>query len=372
MLNKTNAQTIINPKNSLYEISKILVSEGIKSIFLIGKTNLTGTYLEDFIKTSKINFTFFENCDINSDYNTVLEATKLFKANNCDFILAIGGGNIIDLAKCIKLAILAGTDADLSKEITTDKQLPILAIPTEVSNGNESNCYTVLFKNSKRTVIHNEACLPEYVLFEPEFSKDFLSERSKYSYIGAICRNVAVILNREAQEEQLEMAKTSLKTLLNLTMRYLRGENDVYFDVLNAVHLSSQADAPLSNSVTRRFVKAICEEINISDDYARIIITPALCRILADCVNHKYKSEEQLISKKDTALLKKRFSLLCSILCKGEADFVVSKQLLFIIQLFNVKPLQYIGDDRILDLTEKVYENQSNFTQLEVDRKSVV
>lgn len=367
MLNKTNAQTIINPKNSLYEISKILVSEGIKSIFLIGKTNLTGTYLEDFIKTSKINFTFFENCDINSDYNTVLEATKLFKANNCDFILAIGGGNIIDLAKCIKLAILAGTDADLSKEITTDKQLPILAIPTEVSNGNESNCYTVLFKNSKRTVIHNEACLPEYVLFEPEFSKDFLSERSKYSYIGAICRNVAVILNREAQEEQLEMAKTSLKTLLNLTMRYLRGENDVYFDVLNAVHLSSQADASLSNSVTRRFVKAICEEINISDDYARIIITPALCRILADCVNHKYKSEEQLISKKDTALLKKRFSLLCSILCKGEADFVVSKQLLFIIQLFNVKPLQYIGDDRILDLTEKVYENQSNFTQLEVE-----
>ena len=149
MLNKTNAQTIINPKNSLYEISKILVSEGTKSIFLVGKTNLTGTYLEDFIKTSKINFTFFENCDINSDYNTVLEATKLFKANNCDFILAIGGGNIIDLAKCIKLAILAGTDADLSKEITTDKQLPILAIPTEVSNGNESNCYTVLFKNSK-------------------------------------------------------------------------------------------------------------------------------------------------------------------------------------------------------------------------------
>ena len=186
-----------------------------------------------------------------------------------------------------------------------------------------------------------------------DFFFDFLNLNSKICYIGAICRAISVILNTDAEKEQLDPALASLNTLLSLTTRFLRGEEAIFPEVLNNVHLACKADSQLSSSGTSSFIKSLCAETGISEDYARVVTTPAFCRILADTVAKKYSDTR--FSEEEIAILKKRFVLLRNILCKGESNVVVSKQLLFTIQLFKIAPLDYIGDERVALLAEKIY-----------------
>lgn len=353
-------QTVIAPKNSIYEIEKIFSEHSTKSLFLIGEENIKEGYFLKFLQESKVKITTFKDFAARPTLEDLNRAVEAFKANDCDFILAVGGGSIIDLAKCVKLAVLSGKDISSAGEIENPHQIPILAIPTEISNGNESNCFTVLFRNGKREVIKNEACLPEYVLFDSDFFFDFLNLNSKICYIGAICRAISVILNTDAEQEQLDPALASLNTLLSLTTRFLRGEEAIFPEVLNNVHLACKADSQLSSSGTSSFIKSLCAETGISEDYARVVTTPAFCRILADTVAKKYSDTR--FSEEEIAILKKRFVLLRNILCKGESNVVVSKQLLFTIQLFKIAPLDYIGDERVALLAETIIKNQQSFT----------
>ena len=237
--------------------------------------------------------------------------------------------------------------------------------PTELSNGNESNRYAVVFSNGMRQVISNDACLPEYILLEPELFKDFNNAHSKLCYIGAICRCIDVILNTKAETEQLEPAFAALSSLLNLATRFLRGDQTTYLDVLNNVYISGKCEAEIPTSNTATLIKALCKEADISEDYARVILLPGYCRIVADILSKNY--QETLFSKEETDILHKRFSLLRDILCRGENNNVLSKQLTFTIQLFEIEPLIYIGDERFTNLIESVLPTQQYFNSRQLE-----
>ena len=109
----------------------------------------------------------FSDFTPNPLYEQVCNGIELLKTSNCDTILAVGGGSAIDVAKCIKLAVLAkeGNAAIIPPLVSTrvacdGAKLPFIAIPTTAGTGSESTHNAVMYyEGAKQTVTNDGYCL---------------------------------------------------------------------------------------------------------------------------------------------------------------------------------------------------------------------
>jgi alcohol dehydrogenase YqhD (iron-dependent ADH family) len=107
------------------------------------------------------------------------EGIKLAKKEKVDFILAVGGGSVIDSAKCIALGALYDGDVwDFAERRAIAKDaLPIGVILTIPAAGSESNHYGVITNDEgpyplKRDIIveNNVIIKPQFAILNPELS----------------------------------------------------------------------------------------------------------------------------------------------------------------------------------------------------------
>ena len=72
------------------------------------------------------------------------------RAENCDFLIAIGGGSPIDSMKAIGAVITNGQETDdyLGKEITIETP-GMIAIPTTAGTGSEATQFTIITNTKK-------------------------------------------------------------------------------------------------------------------------------------------------------------------------------------------------------------------------------
>jgi alcohol dehydrogenase len=123
---------------------------GKKSLIVTGKNSaiksgaLCNSFF-DFLKKYNIDYYIFNEIFENPDFDICLKGKELFLANNCDFVIAIGGGSAIDAGKLI--SILAYNNFNENTQfnlLSTAKAYPIVAIPTTSGTGSEVTPFTVL------------------------------------------------------------------------------------------------------------------------------------------------------------------------------------------------------------------------------------
>ena len=124
--------------------NKILVVYGGGSIKNNGVYDEVSTALEGF------NWIEFSGVEANPSYETLSKAVALVKEQKVDFILAVGGGSVIDGSKYIAAASLYDGDGwdFLAGTTTIEKALPVGAVLTLPATGSESNTNAVVSKKS--------------------------------------------------------------------------------------------------------------------------------------------------------------------------------------------------------------------------------
>ncbi len=85
--------------------------------------------------------------------NTLDELQTLSKLKNIDFIVAIGGGSVIDLAKIVK----------------KDLGIEMAAIPTTIGSGSEVSQFSLINTGGAKKIFHFEKLLPETILLDQNF-----------------------------------------------------------------------------------------------------------------------------------------------------------------------------------------------------------
>ncbi len=122
---------------------------------------------------------FFEFFDVvpNPRNTTIDHGAELCKENECDFVIAIGGGSAIDSAKAIALVMTnGGTCWEYTERQNEDvtrpknKALPIIVIPTTAGTGTEATPCSVINNPSlkKKCTIINPAIFPTVSIVDPE------------------------------------------------------------------------------------------------------------------------------------------------------------------------------------------------------------
>ncbi|MCK9329844.1 MAG: iron-containing alcohol dehydrogenase family protein [Candidatus Cloacimonetes bacterium] len=139
-------------KNSIKENKKELSSFGKKAFIVTGKHSAKKSgALDDLLEalnTLSIEFILFNEITENPNISSIEKGSLILKQNNCDFIIAIGGGSPLDAAKAISLMYANNLNKNNIFDNSLHKSaLPLIAIPTTSGTGSEVTPYSVLTNN---------------------------------------------------------------------------------------------------------------------------------------------------------------------------------------------------------------------------------
>jgi len=160
---QTEKLTTLVPKDA-----KILVAYGGGSIFK------NGVY--DQVKTALTGFDFIEfgGIEPNPRFETLMKAVQIIREQKITFILAVGGGSVIDGVKFISAAVnFEGEEADILKKriLFTDlsKVIPFGTVLTLPATGSEMNSGAVVTigATQEKLTLGGSALFPKFSIVDP-------------------------------------------------------------------------------------------------------------------------------------------------------------------------------------------------------------
>ncbi|WP_299003455.1 iron-containing alcohol dehydrogenase [uncultured Shewanella sp.] len=169
-------------KNKIVELDKLVPSDARVLILLGGNSaRKTGTLDEVLTALGNRNITEFSGIEANPTYETLIQAVDIIKEKNIDFLLAVGGGSVIDGTKFVAAAALFDGEPwnillNWGNNIT--QALPFGCVLTLPATGSEMNSGSVITRKeiqSKRSFMSKHV-FPQFSILDP--SKTFtLPER---------------------------------------------------------------------------------------------------------------------------------------------------------------------------------------------------
>ena len=220
-------QTIYQGINHLNE-----VLTNCKKLFLVVDSSYPFLNIKDTIESLDVEKVFFSDFTPNPLYEQVCKGIDLLKSEQCDAILAVGGGSAIDVAKCIKLAVLAkeGNAAIIPPLVSTrvkcdGKELPFIAIPTTAGTGSESTHNAVMYYEGAKQTVTNDAVLPDIAILEPSVLKTLPLYQKKCTMMDALCQGIESWWSVNSTDESKEYSKRSIELIMANWRKYIF-END--------------------------------------------------------------------------------------------------------------------------------------------------
>lgn len=170
---------LVNPVKILFgkgEITKIkkLVPKQANVLLLYGKGSIkkNGVYDQVTKALSGHNTVEFGGIPANPEYAILLEALAIIKRENISFILAVGGGSVIDGAKFLSSAALFEGENPwdiLAKRIRTDKGMPFGTVLTLPATGSEMNSGSVISRKEtgEKLGMGGPGLFPQFSVLDP-------------------------------------------------------------------------------------------------------------------------------------------------------------------------------------------------------------
>tara|TARA_R110002072_G_scaffold172042_4_gene325852 strand:+ start:7027 stop:8190 length:1164 start_codon:yes stop_codon:yes gene_type:complete len=149
-----NPTRIIFGKNQLDRLPQLLSEVGVKNVLLVyggGSVKRIGLFSKVMEKLSAFNVVEFGGVEANPEYATLIKAVEIARENNIDFILALGGGSVIDGVKFISGAINYQGDAwdvlERKEGCVFTSAIPFGTILTLPATGSEANSGAVISRS---------------------------------------------------------------------------------------------------------------------------------------------------------------------------------------------------------------------------------
>jgi len=161
------------------EIAKlsILVPKGANILLTYGGGSIkkNGVYDQVTAALKGHNIIEFSGIEANPHYETLMKGVALVKAHNIDFLLAVGGGSVLDGTKFIAAAALwEGSDPweilSRRNEVSVKKALPIGTVLTLPATGSEMNGNSVVtrWETHDKLAFDSQYVLPVFSILDPE------------------------------------------------------------------------------------------------------------------------------------------------------------------------------------------------------------
>lgn len=269
---------------SYLDIKKVLEKEKCKKVFVVCSHFIPHSFVSDFLKTLDVEVVYFTDFTPNPKYEEVVKGIDLYKKEQCDFLMSIGGGSAIDVAKCINLFMNLDASKNYLNQTYKGATIGHLCIPTTAGTGSEANQFAVIYYQGVKQSIHHLSLIPPYVILEPKFLESIPDYQKKSTLLDALCHAIESYWSIHSSDESKQFAKESIHLILNNMDQYFAHPNkEVNTSMLQAANLSGKAINLTQTTAAHAMSYKLTSLYGISHGHAVALCLPHIWEYM---VNH--------------------------------------------------------------------------------------
>ncbi|MBI9065660.1 MAG: phosphonoacetaldehyde reductase [Salinivirgaceae bacterium] len=211
-------QIIFEDKDNLNKISILLRQKNIERVFVVsGKKSYDNSSAREIIQPILTGFSVFRfyNFEENPKVEDVIRGVNFFNENNCQIIVAIGGGSVIDMAKLIKA--YHDNFIDIKSKISNSRvgecSKELIAIPTTAGSGSEATQFAVVYINKIKYSVSNVNLLPNIVHLVPELTYSTSPYLTAITGLDAFSQAIESWWSVNSTEESIAYSKEAVKII---------------------------------------------------------------------------------------------------------------------------------------------------------------
>ncbi|MGB2427210.1 MAG: iron-containing alcohol dehydrogenase [Alteromonas sp.] len=159
-------------KGSIAKLSKMLSPQDkILMLYGGGSIKKNGVYQQVIDATDSIDIVEFGGIEANPEYSTLMRAVELAREEEITFILAVGGGSVIDGAKFVAAAFSYRGDAwEILNGGRIQSAIPMGCILTLPATGSETNTGAVVNRSEHKLkkAFASPKVQPQFAILDPE------------------------------------------------------------------------------------------------------------------------------------------------------------------------------------------------------------
>lgn len=180
----------------------LLITSNGKSVKANGTLERTQAELEQ----AGIASVLFDQIRPNPTRQNVMDGAAAVKANGCDFVVALGGGSVMDCSKCI--ALMSTNPGDIwdysrsasgGKQTPPNKALPIVCITTSAGTGSEVDAAAVISDDEaeEKTGMFFPSMFPTLSIVDPELMVSVPPHFTAYQGMDAFFHASESVINKK-------------------------------------------------------------------------------------------------------------------------------------------------------------------------------
>ncbi|MCH5261081.1 MAG: iron-containing alcohol dehydrogenase, partial [Lachnospiraceae bacterium] len=204
-----------NPTNLIFGAGKLdTLGEqklpGKKALLLIsnGKSTKANGYLDrttSQLEKAGVDYVVYAGIMENPVKEAIMEGASVARENNCDFIVALGGGAVLDSSAAI--SAMATNSGDLWDYVfggtgkcqpLNNPGLPIVAIATTSGTGSEMNGFGVIsnLETKEKIGFGDPGLTPVLAIVDPELMTTVPAKYTAYQGFDALFHNTEVMISK--------------------------------------------------------------------------------------------------------------------------------------------------------------------------------
>ncbi|MCL1831100.1 MAG: phosphonoacetaldehyde reductase [Oscillospiraceae bacterium] len=169
----------------------------------------------------------FSSFTSNPCHEDAMKGVSVLRENQCDVIVAIGGGSTIDTAKAIKYY--------------SDLDLPLVAVPTTAGTGSEATHFAVIYHNGIKLSLADDRLLPNYVILNARLLNTLPLYQRKCTMLDALCQAIESWWSKKSNEQSKAYSKAAISLILRYYKDYLCNKEEGNINMLRAANLAGKA-----------------------------------------------------------------------------------------------------------------------------------
>jgi alcohol dehydrogenase class IV len=200
-----------------------IISKGVHKIVIFTDKGLLDLGLVDLpiqiIEKAGIEYTILSDIPAEPNYHEAQAVIDTFKNEHADFIIAVGGGSVMDVAK---LASILATDEYTVKELLDNpllakKQVTSLMIPSTAGTGAEAtpNAIVGVPEKELKIGIVNPEMIADFVLLDGRMIKNLPKPIAAATGVDALCHAIECFTSAKANPISDTFALEALDLIMN-------------------------------------------------------------------------------------------------------------------------------------------------------------
>lgn len=208
--------------------------------------------VEKVLQAAGLSYAVYDNTQPNPTVANVEEALALYKKNNCNGLIAIGGGSSMDCAKALgaRIAYPRKTLNQLKGILRVQRRLPVLiAIPTTAGTGSEVTLAAIITDSEKhdKYALMSFPLIPHYAVLDASLTYSLPPHLTATTGMDALTHAVEAYIGRSTTKETRRLALEATRLVFeNIKTAYADGHNHTAREAM--LHAAYKAGVTFSKS----------------------------------------------------------------------------------------------------------------------------